>query len=171
MQALGVGGALVYGGLAAPAVAPFVFADAGIALWGTLAEMGPAGAAITALLGGPAAATAGSAPYVSIDQAAMAEARAAAGPNAQCNDVSNALIKNVGKGDLVQMVPKGDGTLPTLPGVAGPNGPWFQHSSVTYADGSVLDGFRNASYPSVEAWKQATVGNGNVLIMVNGAVQ
>jgi hypothetical protein len=59
MEALAAAGAVAYGGMAA---APFIAAESGIALWGALQEMGPAGALISALLGGPAAAVQSAAP-------------------------------------------------------------------------------------------------------------
>jgi len=55
MQAIGVGGVIVYGTLGAPVVAPFLEVGAGVELWGALQAMGRTGQIITALLGAPSA--------------------------------------------------------------------------------------------------------------------
>ena len=123
------------------------------------------------LFGAPAAATAtktaaDKAQTCSIDEAAMQAARNAC-PGGQCNDMANALIKELGQGRLVQLLPnKGDGLLPTT----NPNLGWYQHTAVVTNAGEVLDPFTSTSYASIEAWRTSVVGAADVLTLIDGAV-
>jgi hypothetical protein len=91
------------------------------------------------------------------------------GPGGQCDELSRLPVGELQEGELVQLVPKGDGVLPTLEGVT--STPWYQHTAVVLQNGSVVDPLLGASCSSVSAWRQAIVGEASgVLTMVNGAV-
>jgi RHS repeat-associated protein len=107
-------------------------------------------------------------PTSSTADSAMARVRDA-NPDAQCSDLSNALINELGEGDLVQLIPRRDVPLPTVEGVT--KTPWYQHTAVVLRDGRVLDPLLSRSYSSIHAWRDAITGKAEgVLTMKNGQV-
>jgi RHS repeat-associated protein len=100
--------------------------------------------------------------------AAMSKIRDAL-PNAECDRLSRALIRELGEGELVTLFPKGGGPLPTIPGVAPVS--WAQHTAVRLANGTVLDPLKNKVHPSLTAFQSAITGEADVGIMINGVIQ
>jgi hypothetical protein len=90
-------------------------------------------------------------------------------PGGDCDLLSKQLIDKLGQGQLVTLIPKGAGALPTLPGVA--STPWAQHTAVLLPNGGVMDTLLNASYPSLAAWQAAITGSAPIRVMVDGAIQ
>jgi RHS repeat-associated protein len=99
---------------------------------------------------------------------AMAAARSAC-TTGQCDDMARILIDELGEGELVTLLPKGRGPLPTAPGVT--TEPWSYHTAVRLPNGGVLDPLTNTAYPSVNAWRAAVTGEAEVSVMIGGAVQ
>ncbi len=121
---------------------------------GHVGELGAAAAPAAAACGGGGA-------------AAMDRARAAC-PGGDCIRLSQYMQADVG-GKLVSLLPRTGSTLPTVAGL--PNTPWYGHTGVLMANGTVADPLQGVTYGSVDAFRAAIVGNADVLIAIDGAIQ
>lgn len=92
----------------------------------------------------------------------------AAKPTDQCGDLSKSLIEELGQGDVIQLVPRGDRPLRT---VLEDVDDWYVHNSVVLPDGRVLDPTRGTEYANVRARRESVVGfDDTATVMKNGGV-
>jgi len=112
----------------------------------------------------------GGAPNGGLDlQAAIDKVKANCG---DCIDLSKDLQAELGQGDVVSLIPP-PGSRDPLPTVDGLPDDWGQHVAVQLPapDGRVADPLLDKIYPSIEAWKDAVVGDAEVTTMRNGVVE